>query len=218
MDNSQESGHLEISLKTMKEKLLELLSRDAAVVKEASINRFDESCEYEFEAFLSHYSHLESLSMEGRCLISDDHLMIIGGKLKKLQRLIIAMDTSITDVGLSCLSGENNLSGDVSCPLLEDLYIERACCITDKGILPITSRLQQLRHLGLWVNELDNNAVQCIAGMANLKSVVLRNQDRFFMRKHEELMQHAGFVLRYHERIDGDSANGFEEYWTRDAQ
>ena len=131
---------LEISFKFLREKLSELLSRDAMFVEEVSISGFvealdyDETCEYYFISFLSHFSHLESLTMKGSGPITDDHLKLVGGKLKKLQRLSIYINTSITDIGLSYLSGENNLSGEVSCPLLQSLEIDRASGITSKGI------------------------------------------------------------------------------------
>ena len=141
MANIQDPTRLKISLEDLREGLSELLSRDATVVKDVTITQFDEACEEDFETFLSHYSHIQFLVMKGRCLITDDYLKIIGRKLKKLLRLAIAMNTSITDVGLSYLSGENNLSEEVSCPLLEVFYIEKASGITGKGIHTITSRL-----------------------------------------------------------------------------
>ena len=164
MAHFQDQGsHLKISLKCMRELLSELLSQDATVVKAATINSFDELCDDDFEKLLSHFSDLEALSMEGSCLISDDYLKIIGRRLKQLRTLKIEMNTSITDTGLRYLSGENELSEEVSCPLLENLDIKKASGITDAGILSITSRLQQLRHLALWINEVNQNVVQRIA-------------------------------------------------------
>ena len=218
MSNIQETDPLEISLNTLREELSKFLSRDATVVKVACINDVDEPIGDEFETFLSHYSHLEVLSMKGIGLISNDHLKIIGGKLKKLRSLGIAMNTSITDLGLGYLSGENELSEEVSCPLLESLDIKKATGITIKGVLPITSRLQNLEHLGLWVNEVDKNVVQCIAGMKSFKSVILRNQDSDFLGEHEEVMTQAGFVNQVREMIDENAENGSQEIWTRHSQ
>ena len=204
-----------ITLRSMRSILPELLSRSPSNMKEAFIGEFDEPCDEDFEKFLSHYSDLEALSMEGRCLFNDDYLKLIGGKLRRLRSVVITMNTSITDTGLRYLSGENDLSEEVSCPLLENLDIKKASGITDAGILSITSRLQQLRHLALWINEVNQNVVQRIAGMQSLKSVILRNDDEFFMTQHEQLMQQAGFVKQYRAKIDGDSANGFEEHWIK---
>ena len=104
-----------ISFKTMREELSELLSRDATVVKAAGIYDFNEPCRKEFKQFLSHLCHLESFFMEGiGHNITDYYLKIIGGKLKKLRDLKIAWNTSITDVGLSYLSGENDLIPEVA--------------------------------------------------------------------------------------------------------
>ena len=153
MADLKNQGHLKICIKDMKVKLLEILCQDPVTVKQVSVTGFDEACDEKFARLLSYFSHAESLHMEGNSLVTDHHLKIIGGRLKKLRSLVIAMNTSITDVGLGYLSGESLLSDEVSCPLLESLEIERAHCITNKGIYAITSRLLKLKHLILCINE-----------------------------------------------------------------
>ena len=215
-DNFQDPEQLlKISLKAMREELsiLKRPYRDARAVKTVIIDGYDEPCHEEFEKFLSHYSHLETLSMEGSALISDDHLKIIGRKLKKLQSVAIPMNTSITDAGLGFLSGENDLSEEVSCPLLNSIDIGRAGDITDKGIRSTTSRLPKLEHFGLWVNKVDKNVAQCIAETKGLKSVTLRKQDTFSRGEHK-LMELAGFEIEQ-DSVYGD---GVEEHWIRKAK
>ena len=170
--------YLEITLNMMSEKLPDLLSRDATSLKEVRLFEFDEHCDDDFEKFLTHYSHLEVLMMKGNFPLSDDHLKIIAGRLKKLRSLQIAMDTSITDVGLDYLSGESDLGEEVSCPLLEDLYIWRAYDITGEGILSIGSGLKNLKHLNLWVNDdvYNDNVSNGIVMMKKLLNIYLRNE------------------------------------------
>ena len=217
--NVLDHTHLEISLKDLREELSDLLSRDPTVVKEVRITQFDEACEEDFEKFLFHYSYLELLVMEGRFLITDDYLKIIGAKLKKLQRLAIAMNTSITDVGLVYLSGdrESNPSEEASCPLLESLEIERACGISNKGIQTITSQLQKLQNLDLWVNEVDKNVLQCIASMKSLKNVTLKSEGKSLMTDYA-MMEEAVFKMVYHDEMGLSSENGYMQRWIQRCQ
>ena len=212
---SGDHRNLIISFKLSRKTLSALLYRkDAKVIEAASLYGFDASSEDEFDTFLAHYSHLEALTMAGRCVISDDHLKIIGSRLKKLRTLAINMNTSITDVGLSYLSGESELGKDLSCPLLENLDIERAGRVTVMGFLALTSSLPKLQHLGLWVDEMEDNVVECIAGVKSLKSVSLRNKDKSIVTE-QELMERAGFQMQYRQKINGNWKNGCEEYWVR---
>ena len=215
---------LNISFNSLRKNLYELfLSREATLLKEVTISGFDkvlksdEDCDYYFDKFLSHFSHIESLTIKGSDLTTDHHLKIIAGRLKKLQHLTIAINSSITDVGLCYLSGAINLSEDVSCPLLQSLEIERACGITSKGIQTITTRLHKLEHLDLWVNQVDDNVVQCITGNKSLKRVSLSCEDKEFIAE-IELMKKAGFEMVYRGPIAGDSENGYMQHWTWDSQ
>ena len=217
MSNLQDERYLRISSEEIKAKLSNL--SNATVVKDLSINPCNKLCEKDFKLLLSHYCYLESIVFKKHGgVFTDDHLKIIGEKLKNLRFLEIAMHTSITNDGLDYLSGENNSSEEnISCPRLESLYIWKATGITAKGVGSITSKLQHLKDLDVWVTEVDSKMFQCAAGMKSLKKVGFRSQNSISLTG-SEVMKQAGFEMHLCTAIGEDPTNGYIARWNKDSK
>ena len=152
------SNLLIMSAEVMKGHLRELLSRDATVVKEITIVHYDKRYDEQFYKFLSHYSYVETLEIEGTGLFTDYHLKVIGENLQHLRHLSVEMRGCISDEGISFLTGDE----EANCPLLETLEISKARGITNMGVFKIGSRLQNLHSLDIWLNEVERNVLQSI--------------------------------------------------------
>ena len=196
-----------ISLDEMKE-MLEDLPSDMSNIKEIVIFHFDKPCFGEFNKFLTHCGHFESLELVGKGRITDYHLKVIGEHLHKLRRLAINMAGFISDRGIGFLTGEKDESKE-RCPLLHTLEIIQPQKLTKRSFPKLSSGLPLLRTLNLWADEVDKNALQCIAGMRRLTSVLLRSFDQISAAGFE-VMKQAGFDGRH-----GKNVRFFWGCWNR---
>ena len=215
MSEFDESTRLIITYEDISDKLGELLYRDAETVKEICITNLDKPCDEYFSKFLSHFSDINSLEIEGSGVVTDYHLKVIGANLRQLQCLSIKIKTSITDAGIGFLVGDDK-AREAPCPLLETLEIIKPHLITDKGILRLTSKLKKLQNLDMWATKVDSRVARYLKDMSSLRKVTVRNSNRISLTGYK-VMGQGGFKMEFHGIVGGESAYGFMHMacWSR---
>ncbi|XP_066471403.1 F-box/LRR-repeat protein 12 [Tiliqua scincoides] len=104
------------------------------------------------QAAASHMGDLEYLALR-QCSIGDLAVHFISRHMKHLHSLDLGGSSSLTDAGLSCLTG---------LPGLEKLSLESCCRLSPEAIVAVCQALPQLKHLNVSRIAFENQVIHKI--------------------------------------------------------